>query len=90
MSDRIRFAIVGTGRRSDTLYAPLPTSRQLQRYATLVLCGRKWGLICSRTHLAHFGKLPEYGPLQARLDQEVTLAMYKSAKNLGASVGLPT
>jgi predicted dehydrogenase len=34
-------------------------------------------------------KLPEYGPLQARLDQEVTLAMYESAKDSGASVRLP-
>lgn len=34
-------------------------------------------------------KLPEYGPLQARLDQEVTLAMYESARNSGASVRLP-
>jgi len=34
-------------------------------------------------------KFPEYGPLQARLDQEVTLAMYESARNSGASVRLP-
>ena len=34
-------------------------------------------------------KLPQYGPLQARLDQEVTLAMHESARNSGASVSLP-
>ncbi len=34
-------------------------------------------------------KLPEYGPLQARLDQEVTLAMDESARNSGARVKLP-
>ncbi len=34
-------------------------------------------------------KYPEYGPLQARLDQELTLAMHESAENSGASVGLP-
>ena len=34
-------------------------------------------------------KMPEYGPLQARLDQELTLAMYESARNSGASVRLP-
>ena len=33
-------------------------------------------------------KLPEYGPLQARLDQQVMLAIYESAKNLGANVRL--
>ncbi len=34
-------------------------------------------------------KDPEYGPLQARLDQEVTLAMQESARNSGTSVRLP-
>ena len=34
-------------------------------------------------------KPPEYGPLQARLDQELTLAMHESARNSGASVRLP-
>ncbi|HET9589936.1 MAG TPA: Gfo/Idh/MocA family oxidoreductase [Anaerolineales bacterium] len=33
-------------------------------------------------------KLPEYGPRQARVDQEVTLAMYESARNAGTSVRL--
>ena len=37
---------------------PLPTDRPLQRYAMLVLCGRKWGLIASCTRLVHFGPLP--------------------------------
>lgn len=34
-------------------------------------------------------KSPEYGPVQARSDQEVMLAVYESAKNSGASVRLP-
>src|SRR6266508_1774256 len=34
-------------------------------------------------------KSAEYGPLQARLDQELTLAMYESSKNSGASIRLP-
>ena len=25
----------------------------------LVLCGRKWGLVCSITRLIHFGPIPE-------------------------------
>jgi predicted dehydrogenase len=33
--------------------------------------------------------MAEYGPLQARLDQELTLAMHESARNSGASVRLP-
>jgi Xaa-Pro aminopeptidase len=38
---------------------PLPTSKRLDRYAMLILCGRRWGLVCSLTRLVHFGKLPE-------------------------------
>jgi Xaa-Pro aminopeptidase len=37
---------------------PLPTDKELVSYAMLVLCGRKWGLVCSITRLVHFGQLP--------------------------------
>ena len=37
---------------------PLPTSKELDKYAMLVLCGRKWGLVCSITRLIHFGPIP--------------------------------
>ncbi len=37
---------------------PIPTDRELERYAMLVTCGRKWGLIASATRLVHFGKPP--------------------------------
>ena len=38
---------------------PLPTDKNLDKYAMLVLCGRKWGLVCSITRLIHFGLLPK-------------------------------
>ena len=38
---------------------PLPTDKKMNRYAMLILCGRKWGLICSLTRLVHFGRLPD-------------------------------
>jgi Xaa-Pro aminopeptidase len=38
---------------------PLPTDKKLKRYVMLVLCGRRWGLVCSLTRLIHFGKLPD-------------------------------
>ncbi len=38
---------------------PLPTDKTLERYAMLVLCGRKWGLVASITRLVHFGPLPD-------------------------------
>ena len=31
----------------------------MERYAMLVLCGRKWGLVCSITRLVHFGALSD-------------------------------
>jgi Xaa-Pro aminopeptidase len=37
---------------------PLPTERILDKYAMLVLSGRKWGLVCSISRLVHFGALP--------------------------------
>ena len=37
---------------------PLPTDKKMNHYAMLVLCGRKWGLVCSVTRLVHFGRLP--------------------------------
>jgi len=38
---------------------PLPTEKKLRNYAMLILCGRKWGLICSVTRFVHFGALPD-------------------------------
>jgi len=38
---------------------PLPTESKLKKYAMLVLCGRRGGLIGSVTRLVHFGKLSD-------------------------------
>lgn len=38
---------------------PLPTDKKLEHYVMIVLCGRRWGLVCSLTRLVHFGKLPD-------------------------------
>jgi predicted dehydrogenase len=45
--------------------------------------------LMSLVHAIREDQSPEYGPLQVRLDQEITLAMYESARNSGASVNLP-
>jgi Xaa-Pro aminopeptidase len=55
-------AIVNLIATDERIYAyrhPLPTGKELERYAMLVLCGRKWGLVCSLTRLVHFGRLPD-------------------------------
>ena len=38
---------------------PLPTDKKLNRYVMLVLCGRRWGLVCSLTRFIYFGKLSD-------------------------------
>lgn len=50
--------LVATDQRVLELRHPLPTDKRLERYAMLVLCGRRWGLVCSVTRLVHFGPLP--------------------------------
>jgi hypothetical protein len=45
--------------------------------------------LMSLVHAIREDKPPEYGAQQARLDQELTLAMFESAKRSGASVTLP-
>lgn len=51
--------LIATDERIFNFRHPLPTNRQLERYAMLVLCGRRWGLVCSVTRLVHFGPLPD-------------------------------
>jgi antitoxin VapB len=51
--------LIATDERIFAYRHPLPTAKQLDKYAMLVLCGRATGLICSSTRLVHFGKLPD-------------------------------
>jgi Xaa-Pro aminopeptidase len=51
--------LIATDERVFALRHPLPTDKELERYAMLVLCGRRWGLVCSVTRFVHFGRLPD-------------------------------
>ncbi|MDH4207396.1 MAG: M24 family metallopeptidase [Anaerolineae bacterium] len=51
--------LIATDKRIFDFRHPLPTDKKLERYAMLVLCGRKWGLVASLTRLVHFGTLPD-------------------------------
>ena len=51
--------LIATDERIFKFRHPLPADKSLERYAMLVLCGRKWGLVCSITRLVHFGQLPD-------------------------------
>ena len=50
--------LVATDERIFQFRHPLPTSKKLDRYAMLMLCGRRSGLVCSLTRLVYFGRLP--------------------------------
>jgi len=51
--------LIATDGRLFAFRHPLPTDKKLERYAMLVLCGRRWGLVCSVTRFIHFGRLPD-------------------------------
>jgi Xaa-Pro aminopeptidase len=51
--------LIATDERVFAFRHPLPTAKKLERYAMLVLCGRRWGLVCSITRFVHFGSLPD-------------------------------
>lgn len=51
--------LIATDERIFKYRHPLPTDKKLERYAMLVLCGRKWGLVASITRLVYFGRLPD-------------------------------
>jgi len=51
--------LIATDRRIYEYRHPLPTYKTLEKYAMLVLCGRRTGLDCSMTRLVHYGPLPD-------------------------------
>ncbi len=57
--------LIATDERIFRYRHPLPTDKKLQKYAMLVLSGRKFGLVCSITRLVHFGPMP--GEVQERV-----------------------
>lgn len=94
--------LIGTDERIFSYRHPLPTSKPLQRYAMLVLCGRKWGLVCSLTRLIHFGALSDEirrkAEAVARIDAEMIAAtrshhtlgdVFRKAQESYASAGYP-
>jgi Xaa-Pro aminopeptidase len=51
--------LIATDERIFSFRHPLPTFKELDKYAMLILCGRKDGLVCSLTRLVHFGPLSD-------------------------------
>jgi antitoxin VapB len=72
--------LVGTDERISQYRHPIPTAKKLERYAMLILCGRKWGLICSITRLVHFGPLPAEIREKAHKVAEIDAAMIAATR----------
>ena len=51
--------LIATDERIYNYRHPLPIGKKLEKYDMLVLCGRKYGLVCSLTRLIHFGVLSD-------------------------------
>lgn len=94
--------LIATDERIFSFRHPLPTDKELERYAMLVLCGRRWGLVCSITRLVHFGPLPDElrhkAEAVARVDAtfiaatrpgETLGAIFRRATEVYAETGFP-
>jgi len=77
--------LVATDERIRRFRHPPPVDKALERHAMVVLCGRKWGLVCSLTRFVHFGRLPD----DLRRRQEATArvdATFIASTRPGAAV----
>jgi Xaa-Pro aminopeptidase len=78
--------LIATDERIFKFRHPLPTDKKLDRYAMLILCGRKWGLVCSITRLVHFGLLPDEVRRKAEATARID-ATFIAATRPGQSLG---
>jgi antitoxin VapB len=92
--------LIATDERIFNYRHPTPTDKPLQHYAMLVLCGRKWGLVCSVTRFVNFGFLAKEirhkAEAVARVDAAIIAAtrpgkdlsdIFKQAQTSYADVG---
>jgi Xaa-Pro aminopeptidase len=78
--------LIATDERVYAYRHPLPTAKKLDRYAMLVLCGRKHGLVASLTRLVHFGAMPVDLCRKAQAVAEIDAALI-TATRPGRSLG---
>jgi Xaa-Pro aminopeptidase len=78
--------LVASDERVFAFRHPLPTDKRLERYAMLILCARKWGLVGSITRLVHFGRLPDELQRKAEAVRSVDAA-FMAATEPGATLG---
>lgn len=77
--------LIATDERVHKVRHPLPTKKIMEKYAMLVLCARREGLVASVTRLVHFGPLSD--DLRRRMEAcaEIDAAM-TAASQPGASL----
>ncbi len=78
--------LIATDERIFKYRHPLPTDKVLDKYAMLVLCGRRQGLVCSVTRLVHFGPLPAEVRAKANAVAQID-ATFINATRPGATAG---
>jgi antitoxin VapB len=72
--------LIATDERVYRFRHPLPTDKKLEKYAMLVLCGRKWGLVCSITRLIHFGPVPHELKERIQATAQVNAALINATR----------
>jgi antitoxin VapB len=83
--------LVASDERIAQFRHPLPTAKQVERYAMLVLCCRMRGLVGAVTRLVHFGPLPEELAAKAQAVAQVDAALIhftQAGKSLGDMFGV--
>jgi Xaa-Pro aminopeptidase len=78
--------LIATDERIHRVRHPLPLDKKLDKYAMLVLCGRKDGLVCSITRLVHYGALSDDLRRRMQACAEVDATMI-AASQPGATMG---
>ena len=78
--------LIATDERIFNFRHPLPTDKKMEKYAMLVLCGRRQGLVCSITRLVYFGHLPS--AIQRKADAVARIdAVFAAATRPGQLLG---
>jgi antitoxin VapB len=78
--------LIATDERIYNFRHPIPTAKVMERYAMLVLCGRRYGLVCSITRLVHFGRLPD--ELRRKVDAVARIdAAFINSTRPGSTLG---
>jgi antitoxin VapB len=77
---KVIVTLIATDERIFTFRHPLPTDKKLERYAMLILCGRRQGLVCSLTRLVHFGRLPDELRRKAEAVAHIDAAMIAATR----------